>query len=167
MNFIAIDFETATAKRSSACAVGIITVENGKIIDEYQTFIQPPDNEYAFYNSKVHGITANDTIDSPFFPDIYSEIRDRLYKQTIVAHNEVFDRSVLQKTMEYYDLDYLELNAPNSHWKCTLKIYREKGYDPASLDACCKRQGIQLNHHEALSDAKGCAMLFLKHNKIK
>ena len=26
----------------------------------------------------------------------------------------------------------------------------------------CKKQGIKLNHHEALSDARGCAMLYLK-----
>lgn len=51
MNFTAIDFETATGKRYSACAVGIITVENGKTIDEYDSLIQPPDNEYSYYNS--------------------------------------------------------------------------------------------------------------------
>ena len=46
MNFIAIDFETATGKPYSACAVGIITVENDKVIDEYSSLIQPPYNEY-------------------------------------------------------------------------------------------------------------------------
>ncbi len=161
MNFTAIDFETATGKRNSACAVGIITVESGKIKDEYSCFIQPPDNEYSYHNIKVHGITEGDTINTPFFPDIFPEIKNRLTGKTIVAHNEAFDRSVLQKTMEYYNLDYSELNI-SSPWECTLKIYRAKGYNPASLDACCKRQGIKLNHHEALSDARACAMLYLQ-----
>ena len=161
MNFTAIDFETATGKRYSACAIGIITVENGKIIDEYDSLIQPPDNEYSYYNTNVHGITENDTFNALTFPDIYPEIRERLAGKTIVAHNESFDRGVLQKTMEYYDLNYSELNILNP-WECTLKIYRAKGYHPASLDICCKRQGIKLNHHEALSDARGCAMLYLK-----
>ncbi|WP_299983746.1 3'-5' exonuclease [Desulfobacula sp.] len=161
MNFTAIDFETATWERYSACAVGIITVEDDKIIDEYDSLIQPPDNEYSYYNTNVHGITENDTFNALFFPDIYPEIKKRLQGKTIVAHNESFDRSVLQKTMEYYDLDYSELNILNP-WKCTLKIYRAKGYKPATLDICCKRQGIKLNHHEALSDARGCAMLYLK-----
>ena len=165
MNFTAIDFETATGKRYSACAVGIITVENGKIIDEYNSLIQPPYNEYSYYNTEVHGITELDTVNTPFFPDVYPEIRDLLAGQTVVAHNEAFDRSVLQKTMEYYNLDYSELNISNP-WECTLKIYRAKGYKPASLDFCCKRQGIKLNHHEALSDARGCAMLYLKSNIV-
>jgi DNA polymerase-3 subunit epsilon len=161
MNFTAIDFETATGKRYSACAIGIITVENGKIIDEYNSLIQPPNNEYSYYNSKIHGITEGDTLNTPFFPDVYPEIRDLLQGKTIVAHNESFDRNVLQKTMEYYDLDYSELDI-STPWECTLKLYRSKGYKPASLDSCCKKQGIKLNHHEALSDARGCAMLYLK-----
>ena len=161
MNFTAIDFETATGKRYSACAVGIITVENGKVIDEYNSLIQPPYNEYSYYNTKIHGITENDTFNALLFPDVYPEIKSRLTGKTIVAHNEAFDRTVLQNTMEYYNLDYSELNISNP-WECTLKIYRSKGYKPASLDICCKKQGIKLNHHEALSDARGCAMLYLK-----
>ncbi len=161
MNFTAIDFETATGKRYSACAVGIITVENGKVIDEYNSLIQPPYNEYLYYNTKIHGITENDTFNALLFPDVYPEIKSRLTGKTIVAHNEAFDRTVLQNTMEYYNLDYSELNISNP-WECTLKIYRTKGYKPASLDICCKKQGIKLNHHEALSDARGCAMLYLK-----
>jgi len=161
MNFAAIDFETATGKRYSACAVGIITVENNQIIDKYHSLIQPPDNEYSYYNTQVHGITENDTFNALFFPDVYPEIRKRLAGKTIVAHNESFDRSVLQQSMEYYNLDYPGRNISNQ-WECTLKIYRAKGYHPASLDVCCKRQGIKLNHHEALSDARGCAMLYLR-----
>ena len=48
-SFIGIDFETAT--RHHICSVGIVTVENGKIIDEYQALIQPPNNEYDWHNS--------------------------------------------------------------------------------------------------------------------
>ncbi len=160
MTFTAIDFETATGKRNSACAVGIITVEKGEITDEYHTLIQPPNNEYFWRNIDVHGITEDDTEDAPVFPDIYPEIRKRLTGKTVVAHNESFDRSVLKNTMLYYSLDYSELNLSDP-WVCTLKIYRAKGYKPASLDACCKKEGIRLQHHEALSDAKGCAKLYL------
>ena len=53
--FTAIDFETAD--KHHICSVGIVTVENGKIIDEYQTFIQPHTiykaikvNNYSLYS---------------------------------------------------------------------------------------------------------------------
>lgn len=159
MTFTSIDFETAT--RHHICAVGIVTVENGKIIDEFHALIQPPHNYYNWYNIQVHGITEQDTADAPFFDEIYPEIKKRLSDRTVVAHNESFDRSVLRKTMTDYCIDYSDLNITDS-WECTLKIYRSKGYTPASLDACCKIQEIELNHHKAISDARACAMLYLK-----
>ncbi len=155
MNFTAIDFETAVGQRHSACAVAIVTVENGKIIDEYYTLIQPPDNEYFYRNIDVHGITPEDTANEPFFDELYPEIKKRLAGKTVVAHNESFDRSVLRKTMEHYGLDYSELNLADK-WECTYKIHG------AALNVCCHKHGIELNHHEALSDARACALLYLK-----
>lgn len=161
MNFTAIDFETATGKRSSACAVGIVTVENGVITEEYYSLIQPPDNAYIHWNIAVHGIQPQDTAHSPTFSDVYPEIKKRLHGRTLVAHNESFDRSVLKRTMEHYALDYTELGLAD-RWECTMRIYKAKGFVPYKLDACCHQLGIPLKHHEALSDAIGCAHLYLR-----
>lgn len=38
LSFAAIDFETATGYMGSACAVGIVTVTDGEITDEYYRF---------------------------------------------------------------------------------------------------------------------------------
>ncbi len=35
LSFTAIDFETATANQNSACAVGLVVVEQGIIVDEF------------------------------------------------------------------------------------------------------------------------------------
>ena len=161
MNFTAIDFETATGKRDSACAIGLVTVEQGKITEEFYSLIQPPANLYNGMNIAVHGIRPQDTLSAPNFAAIYPEIRKRLQHRTIVAHNEVFDRSVLRRTMEYYDLDYSELGLAD-RWECTMRIYKAKGFVPYRLNACCERLGIPLKHHEALSDAIGCAKLYLR-----
>ncbi len=158
MTFTAIDFETAI--NHHICAVGIVTVENGRIVDEYHALIQPPNNRYNWYNIQVHGITEKDTANAPFFVELYPEIKKRLFGRTVVAHNEAFDRNVLKKTMADYGLDYSDLNI-SDRWECTVKIYRSKGFRPASLDACCRIMEIDLNHHEALSDARACALLFL------
>ena len=158
MNFTAIDFETAV--NHHICAVGIVTVEDGRIVDEYHTLIQPPNNEYNWHTIQVHGITPNDTANAPRFTAIYHEIKKRLQGRTVVAHNESFDRNTLIKTMNDNGFDYSELNIAD-RWDCTMKIYRSKGYKPANLAACCKINNIQLNHHEALSDARACAELYL------
>ncbi|WP_116787163.1 3'-5' exonuclease [Flavobacterium psychrotrophum] len=163
MNFTAIDFETATGHPHSACAVGIITVEDGVITEEYHALIQPPDNEYWYRNIMVHGIKPADTLDAPTFDTLFPEIHKRLFGKNIVAHNESFDRNVLAKTMRWYGLYYDELEIAD-RWECTVKIYRAKGYKPANLKACCDRHNIPLVHHEALSDARACAKLYMIHN---
>jgi len=160
MTFTAIDFETAI--RHHICAVGIVTVENGKIIDEYHTLIQPPNNEYNWHNIRVHRITENDTQNAPLFDKIYPEIKKRMQGKIIVAHNESFDRSVLQKTMAENRLDYYELNI-SDRWECTMKLCRANDkYPSGKLDECCAVDNIELKHHEALSDARACAELYLR-----
>lgn len=157
-SFVAIDFETAMAHH--ICAVGIVTVEEGEIVDEYYTLVQPPENEYNYFTIQVHGITPAMTQDAPSFYQIYPEIQKRLQSKVVVAHNEGFDRGVLMKTMRDNTLDY-ELLELADKWECTMRIYRAKGYKPYKLDACCARHGIELKHHEALSDARACAKLYL------
>ena len=125
-SFVAIDFETATGYRDSACAVGIVSVRNGKIVDEYHSLIQPPDNQYWRKLSQIHGITPEMTESAPEFYAIYPEIKKRLMGQTVVAHNEAFDRSVLKSVMRMYRFDYDELLLTDK-WECTLSIYRSLG----------------------------------------
>ena len=39
MNFIAMDFETASAKRYSAVSLGLAVVRDNKLVDEFYTLI--------------------------------------------------------------------------------------------------------------------------------
>ncbi len=165
MDFVAIDFETATAKRDSACSVGIVTVINGVIEEEYHTLIYPPNNEYNWHNVQVHGITANDTANAPRFDQIYPEIKKRLAGRTVIAHNESFDRSVLRNSMLAFGIGYEDVQLPEK-WECTMKIFKSKGYKPAKLNVCCARHNIELQHHDALSDARACAKLFMVSHEL-
>ena len=158
MTFTAIDFETAISFHP--CSVGIITVEKGVIVDEFVSLIKPPNNVYSPFTIKVHGIHPRDTANARSFTQVYPEIQKRLQNRIIVAHNESFDRNVLSKSMALYGLDYSDLNIA-SRWECTVKIYKAKGLKPTKLSDCCKEMNIALNHHEALSDARACAKLYL------
>jgi DNA polymerase-3 subunit epsilon len=158
MTFTAIDFETAIGHHP--CSVGIITVENGVIVDEYVSLIKPPNNEYSPYTIKVHGIYPRDTVNARTFSQIFPEIQKRLINRIVVAHNESFDRTVLMKSMALYGLSYEQLNIAVK-WECTVKIYKAKGLKPAKLSDCCRIMNIELQHHEALSDARACAQLYL------
>ena len=160
MTFTAIDFETATYHGHSACAVGIVTVEHDVITDEFYTLIQPPQNFYSYHNIRVHGITPAHTQDVGTFDEHYVEIYKRLLHRKVVAHNESFDRSVLRQCIAHYGLSSQGLFL-HKNWECTVKISRSLGYAPNKLSDCCARFNIPLQHHEALSDARACAKLYL------
>ena len=159
-SFAAIDFELATGVRNSVCSVGIVVVEKGKIVDEYYSLVRPPKNEYHWGNSRVTKIYAKDTKDAPNFLDIYPEIKKRLKGKKMVAHNEGFDRNVLQVVMEYYELKYSALKLPKK-WEDTVTIFQEKGTESAKLNNLSKEYGVEIEHHNALSDARACALLYL------
>jgi len=160
-DFVAIDFETASGQRNSACSVGIVSFKDGEVIEEFHALIQPPYNEYLWRNTEIHGITANDTKSIGSFDHIYPEIYKRLKGKTIVAHNESFDRSVLKQSMALYGIEAPDLML-HKKWECTMKTYKAKGFKPFNLAACCHLMDIELQHHEALSDARACGNLFLR-----
>jgi DNA polymerase-3 subunit epsilon len=162
MTFAAIDFETATSAPNSACAVGIVTVENGIITDEYYSLIQPPKNVYSYWNIKVHGIDSFQTRFARNFAQLFPEIEKRLQHKIIVAHNAGFDKGVLYNSMMHYYLSPSQYPIA-TNWQCTVKIYQKLGFKPANLAACCQRLNIPLQHHEALSDARACAKLYLNY----
>lgn len=163
--FTAIDFELATADYASVCAVGIVSVEEGRIANEFYSLVCPPGNKYMWQTTRVHGIKSKDTAHAPSFAELFPELRVLLEGQRMVAHNEAFDRAVLQKTMQHYGLDYKTLSLQDK-WECTSNIYRNKGFVKTKLSICCQIMGIPLDHHDALSDARGSALLYLKQDQV-
>ena len=152
--FTAIDFETAQGKRWSICQVGLVRVERGKIVDEINLLVKPPDNYYHYYNTGIHGITPEMTEKEKPFNKIWPLLKSHIENQNVVAHNMAFDKNCLEQTLGFY-----KLSVPDFISHCTYRLFNSK------LDVACKQFGIELDHHNALSDAKACAQLFLIHNK--
>jgi DNA polymerase-3 subunit epsilon len=151
-NFTAIDFETATGYRNSICQVGLVRVENGIITKEVNLLVQPPNNYYWSRFSDIHGIAAKGTANAPTFAQVWQQIAPYIKNQNVIAHNGFgFDFPVLDKTLLHYGL-----LIPNYNKFCTYKIYK------ANLANLCQEFSIPLNHHDALSDARACAELWLR-----
>ncbi len=161
LNFIAIDFETATALRSSVCEVGICVVRNGEVAETRSWLVQPEDNRYNPFNIHIHGITPEDTWNAPQFDEVWEEI-ERLYLDefdTFVAHNMPFDRGCLQHAARLYNIHLPKLN-----WKCSLATARKVySFSCNKLGYLCEQLGIpEGKHHRAGDDAEMCARLFLR-----
>jgi DNA polymerase-3 subunit epsilon len=55
MKLVAIDFETADCSADSACAIGIVSIEKGKITKKGYRLIRPPRRHFIF--SYIHGLS--------------------------------------------------------------------------------------------------------------
>lgn len=158
--FAAIDFETADHGRDSACAVAIVIASERKVISKSFHLIRPPQRGFVF--TYLHGITWRDVAGKPTFGDLWPVLRTLLIGvDFIAAHNASFDRAVLDECCLSHGYEPL-----NTRYLCTMKLARRlwRIY-PTKLPDVCRRLGIQLNHHNAISDALACANIVL--NAIK
>lgn len=159
MNFIAMDFETATYEAHSACSLALVMVKNSKIVGEYYSLIKP-ETEFYWKNIQIHGIHPEDVVDAPKFPEVWQEIQ-KYYQENrlIVAHNAGFDTKVLAGCLDYYHLPQ-----PTYQSLCTVRTSRRLFPEMPNhrLNTVCEELGILLeHHHDALEDSRACAEILL------
>jgi DNA polymerase-3 subunit epsilon len=152
-----IDFETANPAPNSACSVGIVILEENRVVHEEVSLIKTPTE--AFFFTHIHGIRYRDVADAPTFDLVYEQTIEPWIKKSklLVAHNVGFDDRVLRASAAHYGI-----KVPKLKTECTVKLSRYKlGIKPANLANVSKTLGIPLNHHEALSDARASAMIYI------
>lgn len=160
MDFVAIDFETANFKRSSACSLGLAVVEGGRITDIKHWFIKPTPSHFEPICVNIHGISPSDVETSKGFDEVWSEVKPFIEKKIVVAHNASFDLSVLRNALDSYGLPH-----PTLTYYCSMILAKSAvpGLINYKLPTVCRHLGINnLNHHEATSDASSCALAIIK-----
>lgn len=159
LDFTAIDFETASGRRTSACSVGLVYVEGGRITGTDHYLIRPYPEYFSASNIAVHGITASDVRDAPTFAELWPDICGKLAGKTVAAHWTSFDMSVLQNTLNHYGIPVPDMDVICS---CLMARAAYPQLPRHSLDAVCDHLGIPLDHHKADSDAQGSASIILR-----
>jgi DNA polymerase-3 subunit epsilon len=159
--FVAIDFETADYSRDSACAVGLVRVENRRIVARTYSLIKPPRKRFVF--TYLHGITWEDVANQPTFAELWPTCSPMLAGiDFLAAHNASFDRSVLQRCCAVAGLP-----PPRISFRCTVQLARQTwNIYPTKLNHVCDHLGITLKHHQAASDAEACALIVLAAHQI-
>lgn len=153
-DFIAIDFETMTGKRTSACAVGMVKVIDGEIVQQFYSLINPVRDEYTDKepNRMIHGISLEMAEKAPTFEELFDTFKSFIGGYPLVCHGRGADIAIFDQLMEYYKLSGIDTE--NSI--CTY------GLTGKSLAKCCEEYKIPLgSHHNALCDAEACARLYL------
>jgi DNA polymerase-3 subunit epsilon len=159
LDFTAIDFETANERRASACAVGVVRVRGGQITETYQSLLRPLELRVEWRNFEVHGIAEERLRDAPTMADVWAELHPYLHGQLVVAHNSAFDVSVLEHTLRDH-----ALAIPTFHSMCSVKLAKAAWpeLERHRLNDLARHFRLELNHHDALSDAVACAEVTLR-----
>lgn len=156
LDFTAIDFETANNYRSSVCAIGMVRVRDGAVVETFDRLVCPPQGPESFTLSWVHGIGPQDVLHAPTWLDLLPEVVRFIGTDVLVAHNASFDGSVLQRASAEYGYTVSGLD-----FACTLQIARRMlALGSYSLPFVVAELGLPpFAHHEAGADARSAAMV--------
>ncbi len=152
MKFSFVDIETtgAHARHDRIIEIGILRVEDNKLVKTYQKLINPETYLNPFI-SQMTGITEQDLERAPTFEEVKEEILEILDDTIFVAHNVRFDYGFLRNEFKRYGIGF------SSKQMCTVKLSRTlfPQYTKHSLDSLVERFQFQMqNRHRAYDDAK-------------
>ena len=139
---------TATSDRITEIA--ILTIVDGKVVDEWSTLVNP-ECAIPLVIQSLTGITDAMVRDAPRFRDIANEVHRRLTGHVFVAHNARFDYGFIKNEFRRLDKPF------TAEVLCTVRLSRRfyPGERSHSLDALRERH--QLTHegrHRAMGDAR-------------
>jgi DNA polymerase-3 subunit epsilon len=164
MDYYTIDFETANSNFTSACSIGIVGVTNGKkVLEKY--YLINPEEPFNEFNIMIHHITESDVKNAPTFKDLWDKIKFVFTNTIVFSHNSLFDFSVLKAMLEKY-----EIEKPIFKFGCTVKIAKNLWKDEVPnhrLNTLASYLGVDLNHHQALSDASICVDIINRGMKMQ
>lgn len=162
---IVLDTETTGFEPSQGhrlVEIGCIELINhlptGKV---FHTYINPErDVPEEAYN--VHGLSYDFLKSHPLFRDVGSLLLDFIEDSPLVIHNAKFDMKFINAELKTHELK----EVPFERAIDTLLIARKKfPGSPASLDALCKRFGVDnkaRDKHGALLDAELLSQVYLE-----
>jgi DNA polymerase-3 subunit epsilon len=141
-----------------ACVEIVNRIPTGR---EFHRYLNP---ERAIHRDavEVHGLTDAFLKDKPLFKDVAGELLDFLGDAPLVAHNASFDMGFINAELQRATLPLLGVDRVVD----TLALARRRHpAGPNSLDALCKRYGIDLSQrtkHGALLDSMLLANVYVE-----
>ncbi|HET9098628.1 MAG TPA: 3'-5' exonuclease, partial [Candidatus Saccharimonadales bacterium] len=146
-----VDLETTgvSAQRAKIIEVGAIRVEDGEVVEEFKSFINPG-APIPYFITNITGITDADVVQAPYFEDIAYQLDQILKGAIFIAHNVRFDYSFIKNQLESSGYKF------RPKMLCTVRLSRAL-YPEArghSLEKIILRHGLRVSaRHRAYDDA--------------
>ncbi|MEC4017722.1 DEDDh family exonuclease [Streptomyces sp. H27-D2] len=157
LGYAVVDVETTGLARDDrivSAAVYQLDAQ-GNMQDHWYTQVNPQRDPGPVW---IHGLTSAALADSPLFPEIADEFAARLADRVLVAHNAIFDWSMISR--EYARA---RATAPVRQRLCTIALSKELRLPLPNhkLESLAAHYGVvQERAHHALDDARVLAEAF-------
>lgn len=160
--FIVVDLETTglEPKLDRIIEIAAVKVLDGKIIDEWNTLVNP-EIFLSQVTTDITGITTEMVQEAPLFQDVVDDYLKFMGDGSIfVAHNVDFDHAFMNQHLAKHDRP----NLPHPYM-CTFKLAKRvhPNLSRYNLGFLAESFGVPLPQaHRALHDARATAELFIK-----
>ncbi len=148
--FVDIETTGTSLYRDRIIEIGILRVEDNKLVDTYKTLINPE----AYLPEEITmitGITSKDLEDAPIFGSVKKDVQKILKDCVFAAHNARFDYGFIKTELKREGVAYRAKNL------CTVKLSRGlyPQYTRHGLDFLIERFGFRIKtRHRAFDDAE-------------
>ncbi|MBO1327137.1 DNA polymerase III subunit epsilon [Acetobacter suratthaniensis] len=160
-------FDTETTGLDPATGDRVIEIAALELVGDLPTgrafhVLLDPQRDVPEEASRVHGFTIDDLRGKPLFADKAAEFLEFIGQDPLIAHNARFDFGFLNAELKRAGLPPLDM----ARMVDTLDMARERFPGmPNSLDALCRRFGVDLSArttHNALLDCKLLAEVYVE-----
>ena len=156
-SYVCIDLETTglDPKRDKIIEIGAVRVENNKIVEEWETFVNP-DRKLEERIACLTGIHDEQLLQAPEIEEVLPKLLAMTEDQVLLGHRVLFDYSFIKKAAVDRKISFERSGID------TLKIARKYLVDLESrgLEYLCRYYGICHNAHRALEDARATVRLY-------
>lgn len=144
MDFVAIDLEKLDDSQLSVCEVGMVKYQNGKLVDEFHSYIKPAESmkRNLFGRKDLKHITDEMLLSAPTFSEIYSKMKEFANGALFVCHNKGADLNYLYYNEKAYGLSGLYTELQDAK---TQKVKRPDTYHIFTQEGVAKVLGINFS----------------------
>lgn len=158
VKFAITDIETTGngIKGNRITEICVIVVQNGKVIDEYSSLVNPS-QAIPLYIESLTGINDEMVCNAPQFSEIADEVEKITKDCVFVAHNVNFDYNIVRAEFASLDKDFKRKRL------CTVRLTKKliPGLFSYSLGNICTSINIpHLDRHRAKGDCDATVTLF-------
>lgn len=158
-DFLVLDTETTGLDDGEVVQIAIVNSAGDTLLD---TLVKP-NRPIPRDATNIHGITDEMCKDAPTWIDLAPQIKQILDGKLLVVYNAVYDRKIMHRTQERWELPKIEWKEIST-WLCAMEAFAEfygdynsyrGSYRWQKLVTAARHFGINPeNAHSALGDCK-------------